>query len=999
MRRRLSAFAIAVLVALPSAASGQTREITGSVTVGGSDVPLIGATVSVEGGAQATQAGADGRFRLMAPAGPVNITARYIGYKRATRSVPADQSTVDFALEKDVLMLETVVTTGQATTLDRRSATTAIAHVSGEALNTVATPTVENALVGKISGVNLQSNSGAPGGGIQMQIRGNNTILGSFDPLYVIDGIIVSNERIPSFRGAITAAAFATSGAEDDAVNRTADIDPSTIESIEILKGAAASSIYGSKAANGVVIITTKRGERGTTRVNVRQRVGTFSRGKELESRRWTLAEATAKYRDTLPNGQFRVAHWFATNSNPYFNHYEQVFSNDEVSHETAVDVSGGSENTRYFIGGTWKHDGGIELGTGFSRQALRANVTQNLGERIDVRVTSAFNRSEHQRGWNNNCNNYACHGYAFAYTPSFVDLTAKDASGNFLTPDWGIQANSIQLTELAVNDEETNRFIGGVTLNFDALESAAQRLKLVGAVGIDAFQQNNDLWTPNELFFERPQGLPGTSIEGDGLSQLYNWNLNAIHDYSPSGGSWSLSTSAGLQYEDRQLKITRITTTNLVPGQRNVDQGTNSVVAEELTQERTFALYAQEEIRLLDERLLIQGGLRAERSSMNGDIDKYYVFPKVSGSYRMLGLLGEGSEIKPRIAYGETGNLPVFGQKFTLLGTPQLGGLTGFTVASAAGSPIVSPENVKEIEVGVDGIAMNGRLTWELTGFDRNSTNLLLQRVPAPSTGFTSQVFNGGKIQNRGIEASVGVTPVESRDVLWVSRATFTLTRNEVKDLAGLPPFRPPLSGFGGLGVTFVEVGEPMTQIIGRGFCSDFPGETCNANGITTTSTTLKIGDAAPDFRMGFTNDVTYRAFTFSFVLDYQKGGSIINLTQFLYDDAETAEDFGSPAWEARMVGFDNGVMTPYIEDASFLKLRELSVGVSLPAAWLQQTRIGLANARISLTGRNLLTWQNYSGLDAEVANLGSAAVRNNLDVAPYPPTRSFFLDISLGF
>src|SRR5918992_2472964 len=249
VRRSLSVFAIAVLAFVPPLAWGQTREITGTVTVAGSDVPLIGATVSVEGTPQVAQSDGDGRFRLRAPAGQVTLTARHIGYKRSSRSVPADQSTADFALERDVLLLDAVVTTGQATTVERRSATTSIAHISGDALNTVAAPTVENALVGKVSGVNLQSNSGAPGGGIQMQIRGNNTILGSFDPLYVIDGIIVSNDRISSGRGSITAAAFPT--AEDDAVNRTADIDPSTIESIEILKGAAASSIYGSKAANG----------------------------------------------------------------------------------------------------------------------------------------------------------------------------------------------------------------------------------------------------------------------------------------------------------------------------------------------------------------------------------------------------------------------------------------------------------------------------------------------------------------------------------------------------------------------------------------------------------------------------------------------------------------------------------------------------------------------------------------------------------------------------
>jgi TonB-linked SusC/RagA family outer membrane protein len=971
---------VAILAALPELAWSQTRQITGTVTIAGSSVPLHGAIVSVEGATLAAHTGPDGTFRVTAPAGQVTLMARYIGYKRSTRSVPAGQDTVSFGLERDILRLESVVVTGQATTVERRSATTAVAHVSGDALNTVAAPTLENGLIGRVSGVNLQSNSGAPGGGIQMQIRGNNTILGAYDPLYVVDGVIYSNERIASGRGTISAAAF--TAAEDDAVNRVADINPANIESIEILKGAAASSIYGSKAANGVVIITTKRGQVGTPQVRLRQRLGQFRPTKTLDSRRWTLAEATAKY-------GAGVAHWFADDPSPYYNHFDQVFDNDEISYETAVDVTGGTENTRYFIGGTWKRDGGIERNTGFDRQNLRVNVDQTITERVDLRVSTVFNRAEHDRGWNNNCNNFACHGYAFAYTPSFVNFNARDANGNFLNPDWGTNANSIQTTDLALNHEETNRFTGGINLDYDALNSNSQTLRFVAGVGLDAFQQNNDLWTPNELFFERTQTLPGSSIEGDGLSRYFNWNLSAVHDYAPSGAGWSLNTSGGIQYEDRQLRTNRITTTNLVPGQRNVGQGTNTVGTENLTLERTFALYAQEEVRLLDDRLLLQGGLRAERSSVNGDVDKYYVFPKISGSFRILDVIGSGSEIKPRIAYGETGNLPTFGQKFTLLGTPQLGNLTGFTVAGASGSPIVSPERVKEIEVGIDGIALDGRLTWELTGFSRNTTNLLLQRVPAPSTGFTSQVFNGGKIANRGIEAALGVTPIQSRGVLWVSELTFTQYESEVKDLAGLPSFRPPLSGFGGLGVTFIEEGKPLTQIVGRAFDEDG----------NRTATDVQIGNTAPDFRMGFVNSVNYKAANFSVVLDYQHGGDIINLTQFLYDDAGTPEDFGKPSYVKRYKGYTDGVMTPYIEDATFLKVREISIGVDLPPRWFDRARLGIADARVSLSGRNLFSFQKYSGLDPEVANLGSAAIRNNLDVAAYPPSRSIFLDISLGF
>lgn len=978
MRRIVSTLAVSGMLMLPAAAHAQMRVITGTVKLGVTQQPVSDVSVSAVGVATGVRTAADGSFRLTVPQMDVTLVVRAIGYKRQSKVVAVAQSTADFQLEKDVLELESVVVTGQATTVDRRSATTAVAVVSGDELTNAPTPTIENALVGKISGVNLQSNSGAPGGGIQMQIRGNNTILGAFDPLYVIDGVIYSNATVASGRGTISDAAY--TAAEDDGLNRVADINPADIASIEILKGAAASSIYGSKAANGVVVITTKRGMPGGTSVNVTQRFGQFQPTRTLESRRFTKDEAVTAFGSG-------VAHWFDNNPNPYFNHFDQIFTPGNLSYETNGSVNGGTDKTRYFIGATNKHDGGIERNTGFDRQNLRLNLDQQLASQLKLGVSSVYNRSTDDRGWNNNCNNFECHGYAFAYTPSFVDYTRRDATGNYLTPDWGIQSNPLQLTDLAKNHEETNRFTGGLTLGYDAVSGARQSLQFVAGGGVDVFQQNNDLWAPNQLFSELTKTLPGAAISGGGASKFYNWNLNAVHSYNLY--NFSLHTSGGLQYEDRQLKTSRITTTNLVPGQRSVAQGTQVVANANLTQERTFAFYAQEEIRMLSDKLLLQTGLRAERSSVDGDIEKYNIFPKISGSYRWIDPIGTGSELKPRIAYGETGNLPIFGQKFTLLGTPQLGGSTGFTVAGASGFAGVQPERVKELEIGLDGIALHNRLTWELTAFNRNTTNLLLQRVPAPSTGFTTQVFNGGKIANRGFEGSFGITPIQRHNLQWLLRTTYTRYTSEVKDLAGLPPFRPPLSGFGGLGVTFIQVGRPLTQIVGRAF---------DSTGKRTTSD-VRIGNTAPDYRMGMVNNFTYKNTTLNVVLDYQHGGDIINLTQFLYDDAGLSADYGSKAWENRMKGYNGGVMTPYIEDASFLKLREVSVRHVLPTSLAQRLHVGARSLSIGLSGRNLLTWQRYSGLDPEVANLGSAAIRNNLDVAAYPPSRSFFFDIAVTY
>ncbi len=969
------------LLMVPAMLAAQDRRISGRVTRSGTDTPIPFVVVSVVGGAATSQVRSDedGRFNITAPAGDIRLAARALGYARTEVAVPASSNTVNISMQQDVFNLSEVVVTGQATTIERRSAPTSIAYVSGEDVSKVSSPTVLNALTGKITGVNLQTNSGAPGGGIQMQIRGNTTILGGFDPLYVVDGVIYSNASIPSGRGLANNAASAT--LEADAVNRIADLNPNDIASIEVLKGAAASSIYGSKASNGVVVITTTRGQAGTPRVNITQRFGMFTPLNLLEERRWTADSAIARF------GQ-NAAPFFDGNSNPYFSQMEQVYGQRDLSYETIADLSGGTNTTRYFISASTKRDEGIERNTGAGRQSLRVNVDQDLGEKFDLRVSSVYARNENDRGWNNNCNNYGCHGYAIAYIPSFINFDRRNADGTFIAPTIGVQSNPLQLTELGVNHEETNRFTGGATVGWDAWTTESQSLRLVAGGGLDVFNQSNDVWSPNDLFFEVPVALPGESIESGGRSRFFNWNVNGVHTWNP--GSWSASTSFGLQYEDRRLNTFQIRTQNLLPGQRNVNQGTNITAAEALNEERTLALYGQEEFRLFDDRLLLQAGLRAERSSVNGDIDKYFIFPKIAGSYRFLDLLGEGSEIKLRLAYGETGNQPLFGQKFTTLGTPQLGGQQGVTVGTAAGFDNVQPERLKEIEGGIDGNAMNGKLTWEFTLFDRNTTNLLLSRVPAPSSGFNTQVFNGGKLKNQGLEIGLGYTPIQTSDLQWVSRATYTKYTNEVVDLAGLPAFFPTASGFGNLGRTRIEVGKPITQLVG------FP---LNEDG-TRGRTLEQLGNTNPDFRAGFVNDITYKRLAFNVVFDWQQGGSVINLTRYLQDDARTSEDWGTPEGIARYRGYTSGSIEPYIEDATFIKLREINLALDVPQRFIGSImRAGVETMRISLSGRNLWMLTDYSGLDPEVANFGAAAIRNNLDIGAYPPSRSFFFNITLGF
>jgi len=302
MAQRMVGVVVSLLLLLAvRSGEAQVRQINGRITNSQTEQGLPDATVAVLGTQIVAQAGTDGRFVLNAPEGATNLMVRAIGYKRQQVSVPAGQETVDVALEPDVFKLEEIVITGQATGVENRNLANAVATVGAGELTRAPTPTLESALQGKIPGATIQANSGAPGGGLQVNLRGVSTIIGDLEPLYVVDGIAVSDVAIPNGANAVTQAqAGGNPRNQDNAVNRIADINPDDIEKIEVLKGGSAAAIYGSKATNGVVIITTKRGQVGKPQFNVTQRFGFFERANELGSRTFpTLSDALTFSSDT----------------------------------------------------------------------------------------------------------------------------------------------------------------------------------------------------------------------------------------------------------------------------------------------------------------------------------------------------------------------------------------------------------------------------------------------------------------------------------------------------------------------------------------------------------------------------------------------------------------------------------------------------------------------------------------------------------------------------
>jgi TonB-linked SusC/RagA family outer membrane protein len=991
MRTRKVGFALLfLLVAGATSAFAQTRVVTGRVTNATTNAPVVSAQITVGGTTITTVTDADGSFTVGVPVGTVQLIVRRIGFKRNTASVSASAGTVQITLEPDVLRLDEVVVTGQATGMERRNLPNAVSTVSGEDMAKVPAATIERFLQGRVAGANIQSNSGAPGGGIAVELRGVTSFIGR-SPLYVLDGVIVSDDAIPSNVNEVTNAAGGSNPSltQDNQVNRIVDINPADIETIEILKGASASAIYGSKASNGVVIITTRRGRPGAPQINVSQRFGFSDLAKNLTREFETAADVDAAF------GAGTAA---AFNFDPERNVEEALAGRNALSYESSVSVSGGDASTRYFVSGLWKDDEGIMPNTGFEKQSLRLNLDQTVSDRFRFQVSSNMVHTLGQRGVSNNDNTGTSPWFVLASTPRFVDLS-QQADGSYPLNPFE-RSNPIQTMELMRNDEDVWRFIGSARVEADLVQSDRTTLQIIAVGGVDRFSQDNELLFPPDLQFEGDDGLPGTSLLSSTASENINVSGNVVLQTSTVDGNVISTTSAGVQYETRDLNTARITTRNILAGQANINQGSNIAVNEARNRVEDFGLYLQEEV-LLNDRLMLTAGIRADQSSANTESDKLFFYPKGAASYRIPMNSGLLEEVKLRAAYGESGNQPLFGQQFSPLeGRVNIESILGLQVPAGINNQIVAtdiePERQREFEAGVDATFAAGRANLEATFFHKRVSDLLLSRQLSPSTGFTQEIFNGGKMRINGFEVALGLVPVQTNDVTWVLRSTFATNTSEITELP-VPGFFPQNSGFGpDLGQFRIEEGQSATSIWGN-----IPDGAGGAN-------LGKIGDSNPDFRAGLTSDITFGDFNVFGLLDWQKGGEAVNLTRLLFDagnnsadctnDPETDPCLGSATNPGRLRSFGTNTAV-YLESTTFLKLRELTVSWALPQSFVSGVWGALDNARLSLSGRDLITVTDYSGFDPEVSNFGNQAIGRNIDVAPFPRSRSFWFGLDVGF
>ncbi len=1027
-----------LLSAAPFAAttlSAQTREITGKVLQAGTGQPITEATIGIVGAQVGVRTNERGEYRLKVPTGSVSLLARAIGYKRAERPVPAGQNTLDFSLDKDVLELEGVTVTGAATTVDRRNATTAVATVNADELLTVPAKSVEGNLAGKVVGASILENSGAPGGGMQIKIRGATSILGSGDPLYVVDGIIVSNASVSGGLTAISRSSGSSGGStQDQTVNRLADLNPDDVENIEVLKSAAATAIYGSRATNGVVVITTKKGKPGLTKYTATERMGTQQATRLLGSRHFSSYDQVKPWLGASPHAD-SIAKANCTAACPWYDWQGQFYNNSAPAFQTILTTAGGNGGTRFFGSVSDDQSHGVEQNTGARRTSGRLNLDQTAGDKITITGGINISRDFVQDGLGNNDNAGISPLYSLGYSPAIYDLQQIDPTTGRLVSMWmngggSGTANPFDVIHSITNNEETWRQMGNVNLAYSAISTVHNTVQLSYLGGVDRYQFEGTQYSPNYLQFEPADGYLGTSQVLNSSSRFINQGVNGVWTFSP-GWSWlnSAQSSAGGTYETSHVNNYNVDMRGLTPTRMVATNGANIATGNSIQEFRDQSHYFNEQMILLNEKLTLAAGVRADRGSANGDREKFYTFPKYSASYRFVEPLGRLTnkidEIKFRASYGQSGNRPNYGVRdLTIQAGSLISGLSSLVASSSVGNPNIKPEVMNEQEYGIDGTLFGGRVSFETSHYERVIKDLLVTFPLAASTGFSSQTINGGQMSTRGFEGGLNIVPISNRNVEWTFRTTYQHNVQYIDKLS-VAAFTPTGSFGPTYGHNKIQVGTRPTEIWGNvpfscinttdasghlavGTGSDgLPCHRILPGDAAVTGSTVRdsiIADANPVGQMTFLNTLRWKRVTVTGLLDWRIGGSTSDMTKNLWDEGGNSRDYdaASPLSSQTLGKFRyatwaaNNIAT-YIDNGSFVKLREVNVTVQGPKKWAQLARAN--DVRFSLQARNLATWTKYWSFDPEFNNFGNSNFNRFIDLAPYPSSRQFFLSIDLGY
>ena len=956
---------VAALVALaaPAAARAQLT-ITGRVTDDGGR-PIPGAQVGVLGTPVGALAGDDGTYRLVVrePRGPTPLLVRFVGYRpgRATVAQTSGAATQDFQLVRDVLQLSQIVTTGTRTETERAQLGATLATVQGEQLANAATPQLDVALAGKVSGALVTQNSGTPGGGTSVRIRGLSTISRSAEPLYIVDGVIVDN----SSRQLVDLGGYTT--------NRLADLDPNDIERIEVVKGAAAAALYGSRANDGVVQIFTKRGRAGALQTSFRQTVGTDQVENFIPVNRAPVnlaGQPVTRY--DYQNDIFRTAR----------------------SYNTSLNLSGGDERTQFYLSGARQDQQGVVRATDYRRNNLRLNLDRQLTDWLKLGASTSYIASNSDLTPNGGI--VAQYGVLtnFLFMSNDRNLYRDPATGQF--PPGQSAANPLDVIANWRAPQEVNRYVGGLQLQATPLQAVTLDYRF----GYDGYTESASIFIPRGTTATAfPTGL---ATAANNRARLLNSDLDVSWRARPA--SWlQVTPSVGMNWQQQRFDVVTSRAEDLALFTQ-VLQGSRQFAAQGRDDRRTLGFYGQAQVGV-SELLFVTAALRSDASSAFGAEERTQYFPKLGASFDVGGtgwwrdLAGSAvSRLRLRAAFGYSGGQPAESfARFSNYTFEPAGTFSGVANSTTRGNEGLKPERQRETELGADVELLRGRLGFEATYFDKTTSDLILPRAVRPSSGFLDQLANVGELRNRGLELLVRSVNVQGPRFGWNTSATLTTSDPEVTRLSSGGAFFIP----GSFNIVRVATdpgdGSAPGHFYGTTYVRNAEGRILNAagqpiqdasgrvTGIPAIGPRAVIGNPNPKRYFSVSNDFTLgRRLSFRAQVDGVGGVDVFNFDRRLLETPA----FGSGAEYARELTGEvprgyfaarRGVFEEYVERGDFVKLRELSVSYTVGAGLLR--RLGARGARgatFTLAGRNLKTWTDYTGWDPETnAGAQSTLVR----------------------
>ena len=1053
---RLVACFGALVLTMGTMFAQSTLSVTGKVT-DKNDEPIVGAFIVVQGSRTGATTDLDGFYKITAPTNGTLVFSA-MGYKDASVSVQG-QSRINVVMEDDALMLEGTVVTALGVRKERKALGYAVEDLGSTELMRNKAANAISSLSGKIAGVNITQSSGAAGSGAQIILRGGTSASEGKDnqPLFVVDGIIYDNSSSvvgnSAFDGS-TRSAVTTS-------NRVMDINPEDIESMSVLKGPAASALYGSRAANGVVIITTKKGKDGVVEVNFNSKFSTstvswtpeyqtsFARGYLSDQ-----YDANKNYIGTEFN-DFSYSSWGKKTSGKTYDNAKNFFQTGIVKDES-ISISGGTKNSNFYLSGSLYDQDGVIPGTGYDKYTFRFNGEQKVGK-FTFSANAAYSQAHTDKtltsaGLYGSSGNGALTS-VYTWSP-FDDMTHylnEDGArfrmfGDRLDP-WDEKDNPYWIINSNKLEDQTNRFTGGLSVKFDI----TKWWNITYRVGIDSYTQHDSKRiAPNGVVKKVWQN----GMMSDNTSQFQYLSNSVISTMNQKFGDFDFSLLLGGTTDDTKVDRVSMMAWNFsVPEFFSYANTTkdNQQFSHGASQKRLVGVYGELTASWKNMLYLTVTGRNDWTSTLPIE-NRSYFYPSFSGSFVFTqplidaGLINEDvfSFGKLRASWARVGKDTGAYETNTSLwpvGT-YLEGMIGVGNSWERGNPYIKPEITQSTEVGLELSFFKNRLHFDYAYYTNDSFNQILSPRGPQSTGYIFCSINAGNVYNRGLELSISGTPVQTSNLTWDVAVNAAGNRGTLDGLpVGTDVMYVTDVQYAGMQAASFNKGGHFMAIAGTKWNRDKEGNVIlDKNGMPTYNSSLQeVGNREAKVTGGINNTLTWKNFSFNMLWEYRFGGDVVNGTQYVMDGAGTSKFSGdfrstpltvtgvdadgaavSNTWDPNKTYMFNGVETSgltiiqnyyssyypkesanYITSVNLFRLRSLSVSYDVPQNFLKNFGGVIKRASVSLSGNNLLLFTNYKG-DPEAAAAGAGVGGSSsvgFDYCGVPTTMGMTCGLNLTF